>query len=231
MINVALVDDHVAMRNGVRSFIEANDHIRVIIEADNGIELIAVLEKIKTLPNIVLLDILMPGMNGQDTIDQVKARWPGIKFIVYTFYAEIDRVLDMINRGACAYLNKSSKPENLCKAILAVEKQGYFIGDLFKKEYFNHKNISHKKGAYYGKVTLTPREVQFIRLSATDYNYKEIAMIMGISPKTLENYRDNLLKKLDLKSRVSIAIYGVKNGLVDFEEDQKTKDDKDLAIK
>ena len=73
--------------------------------------------------------------------------------------------------------------------------------------------------------------MQFIRLSATDYNYKEIAMIMGISPKTLENYRDNLLKKLDLKSRVSIAIYGVKNGLVDFEEDQKTKDDKDLAIK
>ena len=218
MTNIALVDDHIALRNGIRSTIENNKTFRVILEAANGSELLDMLSNTNHLPDIVLLDIQMPIMNGQDTIDQVRARWPEIKFIIYSFYAEIDRVLDMINRGACAYINKSSKPETLNKAITAVQKQGYFIGDMVKIEYFSNKSASLKKGAFYGTVTLTPKEVEFIRLSATDLNYHEIANLMGVSYKTLENYRDNLLKKLDLKNRISIAVYGIKNGIVNLEE-------------
>lgn len=220
MINVALVDDHVALRKGVRSVIENNPGFNVIIEADNGMDLIKALENSSILPDIVLLDILMPVMNGQQTIDQVQIKWPSIKFIVYSFYSEIDRVMDMINRGACAYINKSSKPDGLSKAILAVHTEGYYVGDLVKKQYFNQKKRSLKQGGFYGTVTLTPKEVEFIKLAATDYNYNEIASIMGVKPKTLENYRDNLLKKLDLKNRMSIAIYGVKNGLVILEENK-----------
>lgn len=218
MINIALVDDHIALRKGVRSVIENNNEFNVLFEAENGLALLSMLEKAKTLPDIILLDILMPAMNGQDTIDHVKIKWPKIKFIIYSFYSEIDRVMDMINRGACAYINKSSKPEILCKAIFAVQKNGYYIGDLVKKEYFDHKAEAHKKGAFYGTATLTPREVEFIKLSATDHNYKEIADIMRVSPKTIENYRDSLLKKLDLRNRISIALYGVRNGIVNLEE-------------
>jgi DNA-binding NarL/FixJ family response regulator len=220
MINIALVDDHIAVRKGVKQLIEIRKKINVIIEADNGIELLTILEKSKTLPEIIVLDMHMPAMNGQDTLDLVRDRWPKIKCIIYSFYSEEDRVIDMINRGACSYLNKSSDAEILSKSIIAVHKNGYFIGDLARKEYFNQKAGTLIKGAFYGTVKLTPKEVEFIKLSATDHTYTEIAAIMRVSPKTLENYRDNLLRKLALRNRMSIALYGIKNGIVNLDEEK-----------
>lgn len=213
MILVALVDDHTITRRGIKTVLELHPEIQVSFEAANGIEL---LEKIKgnPLPDIVILDINMPEMNGFQTIRHLTEKFATIKIIVFSLINEKDTVLNMINSGACGFISKSADPDTLANAVLSVIASGYYLSELVKKAYFQNAKLHKTKPGFNGRQYLTPKELEFIRLSATNLNYKEIAIELTVSPKTLENYRDSLFSKLSINNRAALVLFGIKNGLI-----------------
>ncbi|MES2331267.1 MAG: response regulator transcription factor [Bacteroidota bacterium] len=215
MIHLALVDDHTVTRKGIRSIIELHTGIKVILEASNGKEL---LEKLATgkQPDVIILDINMPQMNGYQAIEELHSKYPNIKVIAFSFIDEEDAVMNMIYAGACGYISKNADPSTLADAVITAHKKGFYLSELVKKEYFRKYTNDKKRPGFHGKEYLPPKELQFLKLAATNLNYKEIAAIMEVSPKTVENYRDNLFMKLDIKNRAALTLYGLKNGLIDI---------------
>lgn len=216
MIHLALIDDHVITRKGIKTIIELNRDIKVVAEASNGKELLDLLATAKTLPDIIILDISMPIMNGYTTIDLLREKYPSIKIIIFSLLFEEDTVIDMIARGASGFINKSADPSTLAKSIIKVHTTGFYISDLAKKEYFRNDISGKKRNGFSGKHFLSPKEVEFIRLASSNLSYKEIAEKMEVSPKTIENYRDSLFQKLEIKNRAALALYGFKNGLINL---------------
>jgi DNA-binding NarL/FixJ family response regulator len=219
MISVAIVDDHVVTRSGIKTVLELSKEISVTIEASNGKELKEALESGKTVPDIVILDNSMPVMNGAQTIGFLTSNYPTTYILVFSMLYEEDSIVDMIARGACGYLSKSSDPDILIQAVKTVYSKGFYLNDLVKKEYFknrpNRPNEKAKTG-FYGKVPLTQKEVAFVRLAASSHSYAEIAALLEVRPKTIENYRDSVFQKLNINNRAALTVYAYKNGLIDF---------------
>jgi two-component system invasion response regulator UvrY len=213
MIKVALVDDHKITRLGIKSLLELNREIQVSIEASNGKQLLEKMEN-TPIPDIAILDINMPEMNGFETIRHLRKKYESIKIIVFSLIYEEDTVVNMINSGACGYISKNSDPDTLALAVLSVHEKGFYLGDLVKREYFSNAKNHKIKPGFHGTRYLTPKELEFIKLSASNLSYKEIAQELEITPKTLENYRDSLFIKLDIKNRAALVLYGFKNGLI-----------------
>jgi len=214
IIRVALVDDHAVTRKGIKTIIELHPSIKVILEASDGEEFLNLIPKQPHLPDVVMLDISMPRLNGMDTIKYLKNSYPSILILVFSLISEEDSIMNMISKGACGFIHKSADPATLADAITDVFNTGFYLGDLVKREYFKKNTLQEKKAGFNGRHFLTERELQFIRLSASNLNYKEIAAIMEIKPKTLENYRDSLFLKLAINNRAALTLYGIKNGIV-----------------
>lgn len=141
-------------------------------------------------------------------------KYATIKIIVFSLINEKETVLNMINSGACGYISKSADPDTLANAVLSVSTSGYYLCDLVKKTYFQNAKLHKIKPGFNGSQYLTPKKFEFIRLSATNLNYKEIAIELAVSPKTLENYRDSLFSKLNINNRAALVLFGIKNGLI-----------------
>ncbi len=214
MILIGLVDDHITTRAGLKSLLERNPRSKVSLEASSGKELLTKLSKETHPPQIVLLDINMPEMNGVVTIKEMRVKYPSIKIIVFSMLAEEDIVINMINHGACGFLTKSTDPSELIEAILSVAQIGYYIGDTGKKEYYTQTRKTKTKSGFAGKVFLSEKELEFMKLSASNLTLKEISYTMKVSPKTVENYRDSLFQKLDINNRAALILYGIRNGLI-----------------
>lgn len=213
MISIALIDDHEITRKGIKTIVELNPNIKVVLEASNGKELLEKLNPAQ-LPLIAILDINMPVMNGFETVRKLQAIYPSIQIIVFSLIYEEDAVINMITSGARGYIPKSADPSTIAKAIISVNTKGFYLGELVKRGYFQKKTTSKEKYGFAGKHYLSPKEIKFMKLSSTNLNYKEIAEIMEVSIKTLENYRDSLFDKLEIKNRAALALYGFKTGLV-----------------
>ena len=219
MISVALVDDHEVTRRGIKTVIELDPSIKVIIESGNGMDFLGKLATTTILPDVAILDISMPVMNGFETLDILQKKYPSIRIIVFSLLYEEYTVINMISRGACGFINKSADPSILAKAITLVHNEGFYRSGLAKNEYFQ-KSISVKNRiCFQGKENLTTGELIFIKLAATDLTYKEIAEKMKKRPKTIENYRDKLFIKLNIKNRSSLVAYGYKIGLLEIQPD------------
>lgn len=214
MIKVCLVDDHIVTRKGIKTVLELTGEITVILEASNGQELMHFLKTADSLPEIIILDINMPLMNGMTAIGNIKKEFPEIHILVFTLINEDDAVINMISRGACGYLAKSADPSILITAVNSIATSGFYIGQLTKREYFGKQSETKRKEGFYGREFLSAKEVEYIRLAASNRNYAEIALEMGIRPKTLENYRDSVFLKLNINNRAALAIYAFKNGLI-----------------
>ena len=213
MILIALVDDHTITRRGIKTVLELHPEIQVTIEASNGSEL---LEKFKrsSLPDIVILDVNMPQMNGFQTIRHLTEKFKTIKIIIFSLINENDAVINMINLGACGYISKSADPDDLVDVVLAVNNSGFYLNQLVKRSYLKDAKLNKIKPGFNGSQYLTPKELEFIQLCATNFTYKEIATKLAVSPKTLENYRDSLFSKLSINNRAALILFGIKNGLI-----------------
>ena len=215
MIHLALVDDHQITRKGIKTIIEFNPEIKVSLEASNGKELLDKLSLSQThTPDIVIMDINMPIMNGFDTIKVLVAKYPNIKVIIFSLILEEDTIINMISSGACAYITKNADPSKLADAVITVHTKGFYLCDLVKQEYFSNYSKKKTKPGFSGKLYLTPKEIQLIKLAATNLSYKEMADQMGLQPKTISNYRDKLFQKLDITNRAALVIYGFRNGII-----------------
>ncbi len=214
MINIAIIDDHSMVRAGIKKMVELHGECTVCLEASNGADFFGKLPLTMT-PDIVVLDLNMPVMNGMETLRQLKQRCPQTRPIVYSMLEGEDSIIHMLNGGVCAFVNKSAEPEELVKIIVAVYYKGVYTQNLSAKIISALKSKQKIHPGFNGLEHLTIREIEFINLSSKDISYTEIAKKMGLSVKTVENYRDRIFVKLGVSNRNGLTLYAIQNGLAD----------------
>lgn len=213
MTQIALVDDHTLLRNGLASLIRSFEGYTVLFEADNGKDFIRQLNK-QTHPDIILLDITMPEMNGFETAAWIRQHAPAIKILVLSMMDNDEVVISMLRAGARGYILKDSKPVVFKQALDNIRDAGYFINDLVSNKMFNYvRNEDVKRNEIGAIAALTDREQLFLQYVCTEMTYKDIAAKMKVSPRTVDGYRDELLSKLNVQSRVGLVLYAIKNGI------------------
>ena len=206
-IQIVLVDDHRLLRRGIAALINNIPGYQILYEAGNGLELS---EKItpKTKPDIILLDINMPYMNGIETAQWLKVNHPDIKIIVLSMFEDADKVLTMLRLGVKGYLLKDAEPHEFEEALKKVSNhEVYFPAFVTRHLVYNFNQPNSAK--------LNSREIEFLKLAGTELTYKEIADRMCVSARTVDGYRDQLFDKLLLKSRVGLVLYAIKHKLIE----------------
>ena len=211
MKKVALVDDHALLRSGLANVINSFGDYKVVFEADNGRQFI---ENIKTKgkPDVVLLDINMPEMDGFATANWIKNNTPDIKFLVLSMLDNDNAIIKMLQCGAKGYILKDSKPDILKNALRDVTEKGFFFNDLVSNKIMHIIGKARQDEAEF--VVLTDKEIDFLKWCCTEKSYKEIADAMNISTRAVESLRSALFDKLDTLSRVGLVMYAIKNGII-----------------
>ena len=208
---IVIVDDHILIAKAIEGIIDHFQDFEVCYVCENGKDLINKFENNSKIPNIVLLDISMPLMDGFETVTWLKANHPEIKVMALSMQGDENSVIKMIKNGARGYLLKNSSPKNLEDALKKLDKEGFYYPDWASKILFENFTGEHEE---HNAVKITEREREFLTYTVTELSYKEIADKMCCSPRTIESYRDQLCVKLDLKTRVGLAVYALKNGIV-----------------
>lgn len=211
---LAFVDDHVLLRNALAALANSFDGYEVLFEADNGKEFIAQLIHFPP-PDIILLDITMPEMDGFETANWIRLNLPNARILVISVLDNDTAIISMLKQGAKGYILKDSKPAILKQALDSIRDTGFYMNDLVSHKMLNYVNTKEdgKKTEMALISQLTPKEIIFLKLACSEKTYKEIAEEMNISPRTVDGYRDELFKKLNVLSRVGLVIFAIKNGL------------------
>lgn len=213
MIKIALTDDHIMLRKGLAGLVEGLGY-EVVFEADNGEDFIRKLSKSET-PDLVLMDINMPRMDGFETTLWIKKNRPEIKVLALSMLDDDHAIIRMIKNGAKGYVLKESEPEELKKAIDSVVNRGFHYSEIVTGKLVHSINtVDNNHSGNSILLNLNEREIQFLKLSASEMTYKEIAAEMHLSPRTIDGYRDALFEKLNVKTRVGLAIYAIRKGIV-----------------
>ena len=209
-IKIALVDDHVILRKSLRILIGLLHDFEVIFEAGNGQDFIKQLTT-HPVPDIVLLDITMPVMDGVETTWWIKQHYPELKVLALSMIKNDFIIIRMLKNGARGYILKDCEPEELRAALHQVNEKGYYYNELVTPR-MKTKDGEDIDDAH--KIMFKESELIFLRWACTEKSHKEIAEEMGVSPRTVDGYRDSLFSKLNVNTRVGIALYAIKNGLV-----------------
>ncbi|MBO9640700.1 MAG: response regulator transcription factor [Siphonobacter aquaeclarae] len=211
--SIAIADDHVLFRKGIVSLIRLFPEYEVLMEASDGKELIGQI-KPGRLPDIALLDISMPNMDGFSTAQWLQANYPQVRIIALSTMDSEAAIIRMIRNGATGYVMKDAEPEELKQAFDEVIKNGYFYNEQITRKVMKSITIASTDGSLLGLTKLTERELEFLKLVCTEKSYQEIAADMFVSPRTVEGYRNALCEKLQLKTRTGLVLYAIKNGIV-----------------
>lgn len=211
-ITIALVDDHILLREGLAGVINSFTNYKVTIKARNGAELIEQL-KAGSLPDIILLDLNMPVMNGYETAYWLKKNHPKVRVVILSMFDSELTLIRLLRLGIKAFIKKDVHPDELKDALDRVVKEEYYYSESISKKKESPLDSQQLKQAA-KQLSLSENEITFIKWSATDLTYKEIAKKMNVSEHTVTNYWESLREKLDVKNRIALAMYGVKNGIV-----------------
>ncbi|GAB3922753.1 response regulator [Mucilaginibacter myungsuensis] len=206
-IQIALVDDHRLFRSGIASLISGFKGYHVMFEAGNGEELTNKLTP-KVKPDIILLDINMPIMDGIQTAKWLHDTYPNICVIILSMFGDAEKVLQMVKMGVKGYLLKDAEPHEFEQALAKVSAGEVYYPDFVTRHIINSFNQQPEL------IKLNNREIEFLKLAATELTYKEIADEMCISARTVDGYRDALFEKLQIKSRVGLVLYAIKNKMI-----------------
>ncbi len=209
MPTIGLADDHILLRKGLVSLVQ-NLGYSVLLEVDNGNELIQKLQS-GIEPDLILMDINMPVLDGYETTKWIKENKPLIKVLALSMYDDEKAIMKMLRNGARGYILKDSEPAELRMALEAVITKGYYYSELVTGKLIHAINGGNETSKQ--EVKLNERELEFLKLACSELTYKEIAAQMHLSPRTIDGYRDALFEKLDIKTRTGLAIYAIKNGI------------------
>lgn len=211
MINVLIADDHKMVREGLKRILEFDGEISVVDEADNGQEC---LQKIRSCkPDIVLLDINMPVMNGIETLEVIRKKKPKTKVLILTVHNEIEYLLRAVDIGIDGYILKDSDSQELIRAVNSVYSGEKFIQPSLIP-LLNSKLIARDLDVE-KMDRLSKREIEVLKLVAVGMFNKEIGKKLGISERTVKNHMSSILKKIDSSDRTQAAVFAIRNGLVD----------------
>lgn len=212
MIKILLADDHDIVRAGLRRLVEDSGDIEVVAEAADGRE--AIRQARQTLPDVAVVDISMPDLDGLEVLGQLHHYYPKLPILILTMHEEEQYVVRAIAAGAKGYLTKRSAPEQLVKAIRKVHAGGSYLSDS-AAESLAQSMASAARGRS-PVDSLSNREIQVLRHLALGRTVKEIAEAYHLSPKTVDTYRFRLLKKLNLRNNAEISRFAMQNRLVEF---------------
>ena len=212
-IRVLIADDHQVVRQGLRTFLELNEGIEVVGEAGDGAEAVELVRRLQ--PDIVLMDLVMPGMDGIEATRQVTALECATKVIALTSFTEDDKVFPAIQAGASSYLLKDVSPDELVEAVRATKRGEARLHPSIARKLM--EQVSRQANLHPDHLvdSLTEREREVVRLVARGESNQEIAASLVISEKTVKTHVSNILSKLNLADRTQLAIFAFKNRLVD----------------
>lgn len=210
-IKIAIVDDHKLVSKALENMISFNPDFEMIMTCFNGAAFLEELEKNINIPDVVLMDINMPIKNGIETTEILKKKYPEIKVIALTMEDNEGTIIKMLKAGANGYLLKDISPDILFDAINIVHEKGIFYTDLLSQSLLKIK--TEDKFISDVHEHLKDKELMFIKLACSELTYREIADKMFVSPRTIDGYRDSVLNKLNVKSRVGIVLFAIRHDL------------------
>ncbi|MEO6917019.1 MAG: response regulator transcription factor [Chitinophagaceae bacterium] len=213
-VNIAIADDHKIFKQGIRSALKDKKYIKIIWEAENGVDLMSKMEE--TCPDVLLLDISMPEMDGINAIKLLRKQYEEAKIIVLTMYDEQEMITRMMEMGANAYLIKTTDPEEIYQAILTCMNHDFYFNDLVNKAVLT--KLQSKKTArqfYPTIVKFSDKEIRILRLLADDKTTEEISKQVFLSPRTVETIRQNMKSKVGAKTIAGLIVYGMRNKLIE----------------
>ena len=214
-ITVALADDHVLLRSALASLIDSFGDCRVIHQANNGGELINFLKE-GLIPDVVVLDLNMPQVDGFEAARYIQKNYPGVNVLMLTMYDSELSLIRLLQAGVKGFLKKDIHPAELKFAIHSVMNAGYYYSNHTTGKLANLFRSSDEKRNFLQNVMLTDQELEFLKLACSEFTYKEVAQKMSLNPRSVDNLRDQLFSKLDVKSRVGLAMVAIKSGIVTF---------------
>jgi DNA-binding NarL/FixJ family response regulator len=207
-IKITIVDDHLLFSQSLSYLVGTFKEFNVIGNYINGKEFINTLSSDEQKPDIVLLDVNMPIMDGIETMKWIKQNHPDLKVLALSVNDDEATIMKMITNGAKGYLLKDTHPKIFKEALIEVYERGFYYSEMVSGFLINKLNSDKNK------VTLKERELEFIKLACTEKTYKIIADEMSLSPKTIDGYRESLFDKLEIRTRIGLVLYAVKNKIV-----------------
>ncbi len=212
-IRLLLVDDHQIVRAGLRMLFSAEEDMVIVGEAGSGAEALVAVQNLR--PDVVIMDVAMPGMNGIEATRRIKEASPDTLILALTMHEDERYFFEMINAGASGYIPKRAAPDDLISAIRVVHQGNVFLHATLAKFLMNEViGQSEQPTATPGGSLLTPRELEVLTLIAEGMTSREIAQKLVISHKTVDRHRENIMAKLDLHSRVDLVKYAIEQGLI-----------------
>lgn len=212
-IKVFLADDHAVLRDGLRSLLEAQGDITVVGESDNGRDAVREMEEL--LPDVVVMDIAMPDLNGIEATRIISDRWPGVRVVMLSVFSDAESIYRALQAGASGYLLKSSAGREVVEAVRTVHLGGRYLSDKITETVVDE--YVRERQAKSPLETLSPRERQVLQLSAEGKTIPEIAELLSLSPRTVETYRARLMEKLGIKDLRGLIMFAVKHGITPIE--------------
>ncbi len=211
-IRLLLVDDHQIVRAGLRMLFMAEKDMEIVAEADNAEEALRAVEEHK--PDVVLMDVAMPGVSGIEATRRIKEAYPDVAVLALTMHEDEQYFFEMLNAGASGYIPKRAAPDDLVSAIRVVSHGNVFLyptlAKLLVKDFLERSDATAKRAT----DALTPREREVLTYIAEGYTNREIAEALVISYKTVDRHRENIMRKLNLHSRVELVKYAIQKGLI-----------------
>ena len=211
-IAIAIVDDHTLFRKGMVSLLDESDEINILFDASNGVEMISMLAQ-HQLPQVILMDINMPQMDGYEATKWLSSNYPQIKVLALSMYDDDKPIIEMLKSGAGGYLLKESRTSDLITAIKTIAAHGYFMNNLVSGKLIRslQENNSSSKNLL---QEISANERKFLEHCCSEFTYKEIADKMNLSPHTIDNYRESLFQKFEIKSRTGLVLFALRNELI-----------------
>src|SRR5580765_1821860 len=212
-INIAIADDYKIFREGIKKCMASDKNMIVVLEADNGEDLVNNIDTTK--PDVVIMDLKMPIMDGMEATQIIRKKFPDVKVLVVTMYEDDKFIIHLMEIGANGYLLKNTEPDEIRKSIYAVHENGYYFNDLVNKALLKKLVIKNNfKPSFNQNVEFSERELEVLKLICEEKTAAEIAKEIFLSPRSVEGIRQRLIEKVGVRNTAGLVMFAIKNGIV-----------------